>query len=113
MARKDEIAAQPEFVRLRNNEQRKAFLKDYRSWPVWFTVPQAEETYYRYWLPDGSAIVMCEYKQYNAWWTNKYIGKDPETTYAAEYLLEPGYHHLHDCRTNETALIRKLMEVQK
>lgn len=39
--------------------------------------------------------------------------KDPETTYAAEYLLEPGYHHLHDCRTNETALIRKLMEVQK
>lgn len=113
VARKDEIAAQPEFVRLRNNEQRKAFLKDYRSWPVWFTVPQAEETYYRYWLPDGSAIVMCEYKQYNAWWTNKYIGKDPETTYAAEYLLEPGYHHLHDCRTNETALIRKLMEVQK
>lgn len=113
VARKDEIAAQPEFVRLRNNEQRKAFLKDYRSWPVWFTVPQAEETYCRYWLPDGSAIVMCEYKQYNAWWTNKYIGKDPETTYAAEYLLEPGYHHLHDCRTNETALIRKLMEVQK
>lgn len=112
-ARKDEIAAQPEFVRLRNNEQRKAFLKDYRSWPVWFTVPQAEETYYRYWLPDGSAIVMCECKQYNAWWTNKYIGKDPETTYVSEYLLEPGYHHLHDCRTNETALIRKLMEVQK
>ena len=61
VVRKDEIAAQPEFVRL----------------------------------------------------TNKYIGKDPETTYAAEYLLEPGYHHLHDCRTNETALIRKLMEVQK
>lgn len=51
VARKDEIAAQPEFVRLRNNEQRKAFLKDYRN--------------------------------------------------------------LHDCRTNETALIRKLMEVQK
>ena len=31
VARKDEIAAQPEFVRLRNNEQRKAFLKDYRG----------------------------------------------------------------------------------
>ena len=42
-ARKDEIAAQPEFVRLRNNEQRKAFLRNYRNWPVWFTVPQAEE----------------------------------------------------------------------
>ena len=33
VVRKDEIAAQPEFVRLRNNEQRKAFPKDYRSWP--------------------------------------------------------------------------------
>lgn len=77
-----------------------------------FDVPQAEETYYRYILPDGSAIVICEYKQYLKW-KEQYTDENPESVYQKGFLLEPGYHHLHDCSTNETALIRKLMEVQK
>lgn len=113
MTMDDEREAQPELPRLKNNDQRKEFLKTYRDWLVWFEVPQAEETYYRYILPDGSAIVICEYKKRNDWWANKYIDKNPETTGTVEYLLEPRHGHLHDCRTNETALIRKLMEVQK
>ena len=64
-AMEDERAAQPELPKLKNNEERKEFLAKYREWPVWFEVPQAEETYYRYILPDGSAIVICEYKHYN------------------------------------------------
>lgn len=63
-------------------------------------------------LPDGSAIVICEYKQYVAW-KERYTDENPESTYTKSYLLEPGYHHLHDCETNETALVKKLMEVQK
>lgn len=111
-AMEDERAAQPEFPRLKNNEQRKEFLSKYRDWPVWFEVPQADEVYYRYILPDGTAIVICEYKQYVEW-KEKYTDENPESTYTKLYLLEPGYHHLHDCETNETALVRKLMEVQK
>lgn len=110
----DERAAQPELPKLKNNDQRKEFLRTYRDWLVWFEVPQAEEVYYRYILPDNSAIVICEYKRKNDWWTNKYIDHDSEfNTYTEEYLLEPGYKYLHNCRTNETALIRKLMEVQR
>lgn len=111
-AMEDERAAQPEFPRLKNNEYRKEFLSKYRDWPVWFEVPQADEVYYRYILPDGTAIVICEYKQYVEW-KEKYTDENPESTYTKLYLLEPGYHHLHDCETNETALVRKLMEVQK
>lgn len=111
-AMEDERAAQPELPRLKNNEQRKEFLSKYRDWPVWFEVPQADEVYYRYILPDGTAIVICEYKQYVEW-KEKYTDENPESTYTKLYLLEPGYHHLHDCETNETALVRKLMEVQK
>ena len=113
LAKECEKDAQPELPRLKNNDQRKEFLKTYRDWPVWFEVPQADEVYYRYILQDDSAIVICEYKQHCEWWTNKYINKDPEGTFTKEYLLESGYHHLHDCETNQTALIRKLMEVQK
>lgn len=108
----EEKIAQPEFPRLRNNEQRKEFLAKYREWPVWFEVPQAEEIYYRYNLPDGLAIVICEYKQYVEW-KERYTDKNPESTYTKSYLLKPGYHHLHDCETNETVLVKKLMEVQK
>lgn len=108
-----EREVQPELPRLKNNDQRKEFLKTYRDWPAWFKVPQADEVYYRYILPDGSAIVICEYKEYCGWWKNQYIDKDPDGTFTEEYLLEPGYKYLHNCKTNETALIRKLMEVQK
>lgn len=112
IAREVEEVAQPELPKLKNNDQRKEFLKTYRDWPVWFEVPQADEVYYRYILPDGSAIVICEYKQYVAW-KERYTDENPESTYTKSYLLEPGYHHLHDCETNETALVKKLMEVQK
>jgi hypothetical protein len=42
-----------------------------------------------------------------------YVPGEPEGTLTVEYLLEPGYKHLHNCKTNQTALIRKLMEVQR
>lgn len=108
----DERATQPELPRLKNNDQRKDFLKTYRDWPVWFEVPQADEVYYRYILPDDSAIVICEYKQYVEW-KEKYMDDNPESTYTKSYLLNPGYHHLHDCETNDSTLVKKLMEVQK
>lgn len=112
IAREVEEAVQPELPKLKNNDQRKEFLKTYRDWPVWFEVPQADEVYYKYVLPDGSAIVICEYKQYVDW-KRRYTDENPESTYTKLYLLKPRYHHLHDCETNETALVRKLMEVQK
>lgn len=107
-----EMEEQPELPKLKNNEQRRAFLESYRSWPVWFDVPQAEETYYRYILPDGSAIVICEYKQYVKW-KEQYTDENPESVYQMGFLLEPGYHHLHDCKASDTELVKKLMEIQK
>ena len=42
IAREVEEAVQPELPKLKNNDQRKEFLKTYRDWLVWFEVPQAE-----------------------------------------------------------------------
>lgn len=112
IAKEVEEVVQLELPKLKNNDQRKEFLKTYRDWLVWFEVPQADEVYYRYTLPDGSAIVICEYKQYVTW-KERYTDENPESIYTKSYLLNPGYHHLHDCETNETTLVRKLMEVQK
>ncbi len=90
---------------MKNNEQRKAFLENYRSWPVWFRVPNAQEVYYRFDLQNGDSIVIRE-RMYESWkW------KETHSTY--EYLLKPGYKYLDNCRTNRTALIDYLRGLRK
>lgn len=104
----DQNCKQPELPKLRNNDQRKAFLNNYREWPVWFKVNEASEVYYRYDLLDGSSIVICEYHFYLPW-----LSKDQDSTGTREYLLKPGYHYLEDCKTNTTTLVEHLKNIQK
>lgn len=109
-------AEQPDLPTMRNNDQRKEFLDTFHDWPVWFRVPEASEVYYRYDLPDRTALVICEYRYYAAWmeeYKNRYSDMNPEQTETREYLLTPGYHYLHDCQTNRSAMIDKLKEIQK
>ena len=104
----DQNRKQPELPMLRNNDQRKSFLNNYREWPVWFRVNEASEVYYRYDLPDGSSIAICEYHYYIAW-----LSKDQDRTGTREYLIKPGYHYLEDCKTNTTTLVEHLKNIQK
>lgn len=94
----------PEFPAMKNNDQRKAFLNNYQTWPVWFEVPEASETYHRYDLSDGSSIVVCEYCRYIEW-------KKKETIGQTWYLLKPGYRYLYDCQSNETTLVEHLKKL--
>lgn len=103
---------QPELPPMRNNDQRKAFLDAYVDWPVWFKVLQADEVYYRCDLPDGSSIVICQYR-YWAEWKEKYSDENPDCIGTREYLLKPGYHYLDDCKTNRSALVEYLKNIQK
>lgn len=106
-----QTAEQPELPAMKNNDQRKEFLETFCDWPVWFEVPQAAEVYYRYDLPDGCSLVICEY-HYWLEWMNRY-GEDPEKTGTREYLLTPGYHYLENCKSNRSAMVEKLKEIQK
>lgn len=101
-----------EFPVLKNNDQRKEFLSKYQAWPVWFEVREASETYYRFDLPDGSSIVICEYHMWLDW-KEKYSDENPDSIGTREYLLRPEYHYLEDCKTNTTALVEHLKKVQK
>lgn len=102
----------PDFPVLRNNDQRKEFLKGFHDWAVWFTIPEADETYYRYNLPDGSSIVICEYSMWLEW-KERYADENPDSLGTELYLLKPGYHYMHDCKSNESAIVEHLKNVQK
>lgn len=103
---------QPELPVLKNNDQRKKFLENYQTWPVWFTVPEASEVYHRFNLPDGSSIVICEYHMWLEW-KEKYSDENPDSIGTREYLLKPGYRYLQNCHTNSTALVEHLKNIQK
>lgn len=90
---------------LKNKEEREAFFNDYQKWPVWCKNTYTEETFYRYDLPDGSAIIVKEYP-YTSWqWKGK--------VQTEKYLLKPDTKHFADGKTNITALIEHLKEVGK
>lgn len=105
-------SVQPDLPVMRNNDQRKEWLKNYKDWPVWFEVPEASEIYYRFNLPDGSSIVICEYHMWLSW-KEKYSDENPDSIGTREYLLNPGYRYLQDCCTNSTALVEHLKNLQK
>ena len=96
-------------LNLKNEKERKKFLKGYQEWPVWFQVPQASEVYYRYDLPDGYSIVVCEYRYYLEW-MEKEVTEDPDQVGIRIYLLTPGYKYLYNCRSNETAVLKHLQQ---
>jgi hypothetical protein len=46
-----------------NDRKRKAFVEDYKSWGIWFSQPELDLTFYKYNLPDGSKLIVMEYKR--------------------------------------------------
>lgn len=102
---------QPELPIMRNNDQRKTFLDDYRLWPIWFRVPQADEIYYRYDFEDGTAFVIRETKYFNEWRIR--YNEDPEGILTHEYILKQDYHYLSNCRSNRSEMIEYLRSLQK
>lgn len=91
--------SKPDFPVLRNNEKIKEFLKGFHEWPVWFEVPEKKETYYRYNLPDGRSIVICEY---SLWVERKerYTDENPDSRRTEMYLLKPGNRYMHILEMN-------------
>lgn len=110
----DPVKQQPELPLLKNDKQRAEFIDAYEEWPLWIDNQETGEKYYRYDLPDGTSFVV---KVYHAMiflgWEVK-SGSRYEEGYglSEQYILEPG-KFFRDCRSNRSAMIEKLKELQK
>ena len=112
---------QPPLPEMKNNDQRKEWLRNYKSWGLWYTDPHTEARYYKYDFDNGARLIAEEYDpepQKSSWWvptescymhlvggpepTSK--DKIPKWTYHAKYNRFPN---------SETELVEFLKEVQK
>lgn len=122
----DNRRPQPVLPTLKNNDQRKEWIDNYTTWPLWIDLPHTGEKFYRYDLKDKVAIVVKVSRKH------AYAGyketKDYE--YAAEqyYLLGvktswsanqksafvmDDTRTFHECNTNKSNIAEYLKEFQK
>lgn len=95
------------FPDLKNMEERENFVKAYKSWHVWCENKYTEETFYRYDLPDGSAIVVKEYPYSLEWNPGR------ELSGTEFYLLLPETKHFNSAKSNMTAIKEHLKDVRR
>ncbi len=60
---KTEELIQPELPALKNNDQRKEWLNNYKEWGLWYKDENIDVNYYKYDFEDGSRLVVAEYLQ--------------------------------------------------
>ena len=106
---------------MRNNDQRKEWLRNYKAWGLWYTDEHIGVRYYKYDFENGARLIAEEYdpeEVKDSWWTHietSYMhlvgGPEPDRkngipkwTYHSKYNRPPN---------SETELVEFLKEVQK
>lgn len=116
-----EESEQPPLPEMRNNDQRKQWLREYKSWGLWYTDPHIGARYYKYDFNNGARLIAEEYDpepRKESWWvpTEPYFlhlvgGPEPERSGGVpKWTYHSKYHKFPN---SETELIEFLKEVQK
>lgn len=112
---------QPPLPEMKNNDQRKEWLRNYKSWGLWYTDHHTGVRYYKYDFQNGARLIAQEYDpepQKSSWWVpteSCYMhlvggpepaskNKIPKWTYHEKYNRFPN---------SETELVEFLKEVQR
>lgn len=106
---------QQELPELKNNDQRKQWLREYKNWGLWYRDENIDVNYYKFDFPDGSRLVVAEYPQRLCYWRDESIDEH------YFHLLEKnkmGYQTRYDEQyrqqtDSETYLVEFLKNIQK
>ena len=119
-----EESEQPPLPIMRNNDQRKEWLKNYKAWGLWYTDNHTDVKYYKYDFQNGARLIVEEYApnpgKQKSWWVSRMtetyymhlvggpepdrVGGVPKWTYHARYDKFPN---------SETELCEFLKGLQK
>lgn len=109
---------QPPLPKLKNNDQRKRWLKNYREWGIWYKDEHIGAAYYRYQFENGTTLIVEEYEkesEYTGTYTSSYFhlvrGPEPERKSG---ILKWNVHEKYSRYPNsETELIEFLKKIQR
>lgn len=72
---------QPEFPILKNNEQRKQWLNNYKEWGLWYEDLNTGASFYKYDFENGARLIAETYKYRNEYARTEYMGTEFEFCY--------------------------------
>lgn len=106
---------QPELPILKNNDQRKQWLEDYKAWGLWYRDEHIDVNYYKYDFSDGSRLVVAEYPQRYGYWNDE---RSDEHYYHLLEKNKKSYKKTYDEQyrnqiDSETYLVEFLKNLQK
>lgn len=106
---------QSELPLLKNNDQRKKWLLNYKDWGLWYRDEHIDVNYYKYDFQDGSRLVVAEYPKRFAYWNNE---QRDEHYYHLLEVNKKGYKQVYNEKyrqttDSETYLIDFLKNLQK
>lgn len=117
-AQEPEEVEQPELPVMKNNDQRKEWLRNYKTWGVWYKDEHIGSTFYKYDFKCGARLIVEEFaiKNYcgNFTHANYHLvgGSEPPkgTNGIKKWIRHDEYNHYPD---NETELVEFLKHIQK
>lgn len=109
---------QPSLPKMKNNDQRKEWLKDYRSWGIWYKDEHIGVTYYRYQFENSAVLIVEEYEnesEYTETYISSYLhlvgGPEPERKSGIPKWTKHKKYNRYP--NSETELVEFLKEIQK
>lgn len=106
---------QPELPLMKNNEQRKAWLRNYKDWGLWYEDEHIGCRYYRYVFENGATLVAEEYdSQYSDYVSYLHLFGGPYRQHNKYGQIKYRMHKRYNKYPNsESELVEFLKEVQR
>ena len=106
---------------MKNNDQRKAWLRDYKSWGLWYTDEHIGARYYKYDFKNGARLIAEVYDNHNHFtktdYESSYLhlvgGPEPENHPTGAYGRWRRHETYSRYPDSETELVEFLKALQK
>lgn len=101
---------QPKLPLLKNNDERKSWLRKYQDWGLWYQDENIDVNYYKFDFDDGSRLIVTEYPQRLHVWSNEWADEYFFHLLENRNGCDKSFRHEQTC---ETYLIDFLKRVRK
>nr|DAO54201.1 MAG TPA: Protein of unknown function (DUF3102) [Caudoviricetes sp.] len=112
---------QPPLPLMRNNDQRKEWLRNYKSWGLWYEDEHIGCRYYKYDFDNGARLIAEVYDNYSPFgktdYESSYLhlvgGPEPDEHPSGAYGRWSGHERYNRFPNSETELVEFLKSIQK